>query len=282
MKLFFDSGATKCDCILLTDNGIYINHHTHTGINVSYTDDQTIARILQFFQEKIYEPVKQIVFSGAGCGNPTNQERLRKILNAMFPESGIQVISDLQGACVVLSSHEPSMVAILGTGSSVCRFDGEKIVEQAPSLGYLLGDEGSGTYIGKTLIQKYLRQELPDSIRMELEEKYQLTPSETIRKIYREPAPNLFFSHLAKFTGEKKNDPFIHALLLQAFSDFFKIQIQYLTHFQNYPLHCTGSIAYHFQDILREAAEQYHVRIGTISPSPLETIKKSGIQFSEK
>ena len=279
MKLFFDSGATKCDCILLNDNGLYINHYTHNGINVSYTDDSTIGQTLQFFQKKIGQPVKQIVFSGAGCGNPSNQTRLGKILTALFPQSEVQVISDLLGACIVLSCREPSLVAILGTGSSACRYDGKKIAEQAPSLGYLLGDEGSGTYLGKTLIQKYLRKELPDSICTELEERFQLTPSETIRKIYREPAPNLFFSLFAKFLAEKRNEPVIHQLLLHAFSDFFEMQIKYLSHFQSYPLHCTGSIAYHFQDILREIAEQYQVHIGNISPSPLEKIKISGIQL---
>lgn len=273
MQLFFDSGATKCDCILLDDNGLYINHYTDKGINASYSDDNTIQEILHRFREQITEPINSIQFSGAGCGNSENQRRMHTLLASTFPGTAIEVVSDLVGACLVMSRNQKSMVAILGTGASACLFDGEKIVQQAPSLGYLLGDEGSGTYLGKLLIQRYLRNELDTEIKTELEKRYNLTPAEAIRRMYRESAPNLFFSNFAHFLSEKKNNPFTHQLLLQAFTDFFKMQICYLSDYQQYPLNILGSIAFHFEDVLKEAAIPFHVKIDKVAASPLERVK---------
>lgn len=274
MQLFFDSGATKCDSILLNDEGQYVQHYTTQGINLSYTDDSTIETILQQVIAVIPRADYAITFAGAGGGKPDNQQRMEAILKNHFPHSAIEVISDLLGACRVMSHGESAMVAILGTGSSVCLFDGAKITAQAPSLGYLLGDEGSGTYLGMKLITKYLRHELPEEIAHVLATEYHLTHAEAIRRIYRESKPNLFFSQFAPFLAAQQTHPAIHQLLYDALSDFFKVQVCSLPRYDHHTLHVMGSIAYHFQDILGEVCKSYGIRLGKIAASPLAIFKR--------
>ena len=143
MELFFDSGATKCDAILLDDNGRYLRHCTSEGINATYMSDSDIRNILEGLRDQTGSEFRRITFCGAGCGNPDNATRIQTILQELYNINirNIEVISDLVGACRLLCDGQSGMVAILGTGASACLYDGSRIVVQAPSLGYLLGEE---------------------------------------------------------------------------------------------------------------------------------------------
>ena len=275
MELFFDSGATKCDAILLDNDGRYIRHCTDLGINATYMRDDEMAQVLERLSiENGPDGIGHVTFSGAGCGNPDNAARVESLLKNLYPAATIEVISDLLGACRLLSNGETALVAILGTGASACLYDGSRIVSQAPSLGYLLGDEGSGTYLGKTLIQAYWRNELPPHLESELEKTYRIDKKETIRRIYREPAPNRFLASFAHFLSNHRQDPFVHTLLKEAFTDFLKTQILPIRPYNIYILHLIGSIGFHFREIISEVAEESGIILGKTAPSPLQFIQQ--------
>ena len=274
MELFFDSGATKCDAILLDDNGRYVRHCTDTGINATYMRDDEIAQVLERLREQTGNSgIGHITFSGAGCGNPDNAARVESLLRKQYATERIEVISDLLGACRLLSGGEAAMVAILGTGASACLYDGNRIEAQAPSLGYLLGDEGSGTYLGKTLIQRYLRNEVPPHLERAIEQTYGIDKKEVIRRIYREPAPNRFLASFARFLGDNRRESFIHTLLKDAFTDFFHTQIDPVRPYNIYILHLMGSVGFHFRDIIGEVAKESGVTIGQATASPLQFLQ---------
>lgn len=276
MELFFDSGATKCDAILLDDNGCYLRHCSDEGINATYMrDDEMEAVLTRLHAPTRNENIQKVTFSGAGCGNPANAQRIGKILTRLYPTARTEVISDLLGACRLLCSGQSGMVAILGTGASACLYDGTAIIRQAPSLGYLLGDEGSGTYLGKLLIQRYLRGELPAPVEEDFQNNYNLNKAEVIRRLYREPAPNRFLASFARYLGENREIPYFHDLLIEGFSDFFQAQIQPLKLYNIYILlHLMGSVAYHFRDIIGEVALKNSCTIGNVYASPLEFFQK--------
>ena len=274
MNLFFDSGATKCDCILLDEQHRYMRHFTGKGINASYADDATIDAAMAQFAEQSGNDVREIVFAGAGCGNPANADRVRKAIEAHYHAEEVVVESDLAGACRLLSRRQPCLTAILGTGAAACQFDGSRITEQAPSLGWMLGDEGSGTYLGKLLISQYLKGGLPPECREELEREFGLDRSEVLRRVYRAPSPNLFFSGFAKFIHHKIAEyPELQILVKDSFNQFLQEQILPLSGHNTLPLHLMGSVAWHYRPFLEEAARQHNVTIGQVAASPLQLIK---------
>lgn len=274
MELFFDSGATKCDAILLDDNGRYMRHCTATGINATYMRDDEMEQVLERLREQTgTDGIGHITFSGAGCGNPDNAARVENLLREQYATDRIEVISDLLGACRLLSGGEAAMVAILGTGASACLYDGNHIVVQAPSLGYLLGDEGSGTYLGKTLIQRYLRNEAPPHLERAIEQTYGIDKKEVIRRIYREPAPNRFLASFARFLGDNRQDAFVNALLKEAFTDFLHSQIVPIRPYNIYMLNLMGSVGFHFRDIIGEVAQEFGITLGNTAASPLQFIR---------
>ena len=273
-NLFFDSGATKCDCILLDEQNHYVRHFTGAGINASYADDAAIDAAMSQFAEQTGSDVREIVFAGAGCGNAQNAARVRKAIEAHYHATTIVVESDLAGACRLLGGGEPCMVAILGTGAAACRYDGQQITEISPSLGWMLGDEGSGTHLGKLLITRYLQNDLSAACRTKLESTYGLDRSEVLRRVYRAPSPNLFFSGLAKFIGNNIEEfTELQTITTDSFNQFFQQQILPLPDHDTLPLHLMGSVAFHFQPYLRKAAENNGVRIGTVAASPLGVMR---------
>ena len=274
MNLFFDSGATKCDCIVTDEAGRYLTHHTDTGINASYASDEEMDAVLARFSAATGTQAVHIVFAGAGCGNPSNAARVRRAIEAHYHAQAVEVESDLAGACRLLSRRQPCLTAILGTGAAACQYDGSRITEQSPSLGWMLGDEGSGTHLGKLLISHYLKVGLPPECREQLEREFGLDRSEVLRRVYRTPSPNLFFSQFAKFIGDNIDKyPELQILVNQSFDQFFQEQILPLSGHSTLPLHLMGSVAWHYQSHLREAASRHGVRIGTVAASPLQLIK---------
>lgn len=276
MRILIDSGATKSDCLLLTNNKEYIHHVTSQGINANYCEDSYIGDIFTYFREEIRrftdETISLIEYYGAGCGSIVNVQRITALLS-IFPDTSVTVGSDLLGACRLLSPDKSGMVAILGTGASACIFDGKDITRQAPSTGYMLGDEGSGTHIGKLFITCYFRNELPNNIKVDFENQFQLTAPQILHRIYQEKSPNLFFSSLSPFVAAHKGEPFIERLLNRAFGDFFEKQVLYFEDYRNYPLNIIGSVAFHFADDIKKVAQHYEVTMGNLTASPLNFIR---------
>lgn len=276
MNLFFDSGATKCDCIVLDENGRYARHFSDTGFNASYADDETIAAILGRFAAKSGGAYRQIVFSGAGCGNPQNGERVKNLLTNYFQADEVVVESDLAGACRLLCPGEPGIVAILGTGAAVCLYDGNRIAEQVPSLGWMLGDEGSGTHLGKKFITSYLKGELLPATVAAFESEFAVDRAEVLRRIYRASSPNLFFSGSTKFMNEHAaDDPQIKLAIREAFDEFFQHQVTKITNYQQYTLNLMGSIGTYFLPYLEESATQYGITIRRAASSPLHLLQQT-------
>ena len=275
MELFFDSGATKCDAILLDDDGRYVRHCTDLGINATYMRDDEMAQVLERLCSLTGTGgIGRITFSGAGCGNPDNAARVGSLLQKLYPAATIEVVSDLLGACRLLSGGKTALVAILGTGASACLYDGSRIINQAPSLGYMLGDEGSGTHLGKMLIQKYLRDELPQHLERALEQTYGIDKKEVLRRLYREPSPNRFLASFARFLGCNRNDAFVCTLLKEAFIEFYQTQISPIRPYDVSVLHLMGSVGFHFHNEIAEAVRESVIAIGKNAASPAEFLKQ--------
>lgn len=270
--LLVDAGGTKTAFALLYDGGVF--RCQCDGINANYTSEADILRILgeaapQFPKEI---SIREIDYYGAGCATPQNAFRMEGYLRMYFPTADIRVWSDLMAACHALAGGCEAIVCILGTGAASCHYDGHEMVGRAPSLGWLLGDEGSGTHLGKCLVTAYLSETLPHSIRTAFEERYHLNRDLILHKLYQEPKPNLFLSQFAPFLNEFREEPTTRQLIINAFETFFVKQKSYYPNGAGLPWHFTGSVAAHFETMLREAAETAGCKIGEIAGDPMERI----------
>lgn len=274
-KIIIDAGATKTAFALVHD-GVLLHEHTGKGINPNYTSDEEISRILhEFVQEASSKAnVREIQYYGAGCASLENASRMGCVLQGFFPEAKIHVYSDLMAVCHALSRDRRSIVGILGTGTATCLFDGTYVENRAPSLGYMLGDEGSGTNLGKRLLTAYLRGQLPAHMASLLQQKHGVSFDNAIHRLYREPEPNRFMASFAPFVRNHLDDPLVRKLAIDAFRDFFSIQKSYYGEAETLEWNLSGSVAYHFQEIVREAADHEHCRVGEIIEAPLPLLVK--------
>ena len=268
--LIIDAGATKT-AFAVVEDGVLVFEYVGDGINPNYCTDEFISQVFEGFVRAhgASASVQQVRYYGAGCASLENAGRVGCVLQGFFPEAKINVYSDLMAVCHALSRDQRSIVGILGTGAATCLFDGVGMENRAPSLGYLLGDEGSGTNLGKRLLTAYLRGQLPRAVSEDLQRKHKLSFESAIHRVYREPAPNQFWASLAPFVHEHLDDAFVHRLAVEAFGDFFSCQKSYYDDDGTLAWNLSGSVAFHFEETVREAAELAHCRMGKIIKAPL-------------
>lgn len=274
MIFIVDGGSTKCDWVLID---LYGNIHaqTHTqGMNPNGMDTQNIptelAKNTLLNEQK--NNVTHLFFYGSGCGLVENQEKIQNALQIFFPKANILVKDDLTAAAYSAYQGSPCIVGILGTGSNACFFNGEKIEKNLPSLGYLLGDEGSGYSLGKALVKHYFMKKLPPDLHQEFEENFSIKIEDFIKNIYHIPKPNAYLATFNPFLLERKEHFYIKNLLISEFRNYFEYQILPYNKKENTEVNFVGSIAYLYQDFLREIAQEFSLKIGTIVQKPIENL----------
>jgi len=278
ITLIADSGSTKTDWAVSKEDSTMFIVQTQ-GINPFLQERQTINHILQ---EDFYPQLRQhgvdnlalvasIYFYGAGC-RPEKMPFMREILADNFPSAGqISVGSDLLAAAYALCGNNEGLVCILGTGSNSCYYDGKKIVANISPLGFILGDEGSGAYLGKTLLSRLLKGELPDALIHDFYNEYHYTPDQIIEKVYRNPMPNRFMAGFTRFISAHRHEKEMQCLLVDGFRSFFERNIC-LYGRPDLPVQAIGSIAFYFEKELTEAAFSEGYCIEKIMKSPLQGI----------
>ena len=281
-RLLVDAGATKSTFVLL--GGDAPVRCQCAGINANYTPEADILRILAEAVAQFPKDItiNKIDYYGAGCATPQNAFRMEGYLRLYFPTAEIHVWSDLMAACHALADGREAIVCILGTGAASCHYDGREMVHRAPSLGWILGDEGSGTNLGKCLVTAYLSETLPHPVRTAFEERYLLNRDLILHKLYQEPQPNLFLSQFAPFLNEYREEPTVRQLITSAFDSFFAKQKSYYPGCDALPWHFTGSVAAHFETLLCEAATHTGCTVGNVAGDPMTGLIKKMSELIKK
>ncbi|MBK9525746.1 MAG: hypothetical protein IPO39_13675 [Bacteroidetes bacterium] len=270
MNLIADSGSTKTEWNLVMDSGKVITLKS-CGLNPYFLDAAQIADIIS--KELIpgipeSEKVEHIYFYGAGCGTPEKCEILRAGLAQHFGHGKIHVFSDLLGAARSLCKNKSGWVGILGTGSNVGFYNGNTIALQVPSLGYILGDDGSGVDIGKRILQAFLNNEMDSGMQERFVQEYKLSKDEIMESIYRRPLANRFIASFAPFAAQNKSLMNIEKMVLDAFRNYFEKGILKYPQYKTHSIHLTGSIAHYFSEEIRKIGKEMGIQIGEITQSP--------------
>jgi N-acetylglucosamine kinase-like BadF-type ATPase len=275
--LIADSGSTKTDWKLLTAGGEQHGFKT-AGFNPYFQTTQVIYKeislhlvpdLIRLSIPGLFTDRLKIFFYGAGCSTLEKNNIVFEALRRAFPMACIEVEHDLLAAARALCGKEKGIAAILGTGSNSCFYDGKQIVENVASLGFILGDEGSGAHIGKQFMQDYLYNDVPKSIAERFNDSYKLNREIILDAIYKQTMPSKFLASFSKFIGDHRDEQYISALIRGSFLQFFNKHICKYNSHKEVDLNCVGSVAYHYQDILREVAEEKKVNVGRIIESPI-------------
>lgn len=270
MTLIADCGSTKTDWVLCNGGNIIARARTQ-GLNPTHQESDEIYEILS---AELPDEIKSVTpdniyFYGAGCAYDIANNRMRKALEGIFATKQIEINSDLLAAARALCKHEEGIACILGTGSNSCLFDGEKIVENTPSLGYILGDEGSGAHLGRQLLSDCLKHQLPQSLREKFFKQYNLDIATILEKTYHSSLPNRWLAGFTPFLSENKNIPEIKIMLKYCFTQFF--QRNTMVYRRSWlPIHIIGNVGLNFSDEIRETAESLGLSVGNIEASPME------------
>jgi len=216
----------------------------------------------------------QVFFYRTGCSNPANVKMIRKSIQTVFSDADVKVDHDLAGAAKALCGDSKGIACILGTGSNSCYYNGKRIVKNSPGLGYVLGDEGSGTYLGRKVIQYYLYNTFDPDLMDRFNAKYQTNITEILDAVYKKPLPNRYLAGFAGFLAENRGHFMIENIIEDGFNDFFFNHIYKYRESWTLPIHFVGSIAWGFRDVLKEMCHSYELQLGRILQNPMDGLIK--------
>ncbi len=270
VKLIADSGATKAEWCLLK-NGRKKTLFTQ-GISPYFLNTEQIYQLL----EKELKPrlrkedIHEIYYYGTGCANPLNARSVKKALRKSFSGAKVEVTHDLMGAARALCGRDKGVACILGTGANSCYYNGKKILKNSPGLGYVLGDEGSGAYLGKKVIQYYLYGTFDDELRGRFDLTYTTNASEILENVYKKPLPNRYLAGYARFLADNRGHYMIENIIEDGLNDFFFTHLCKYREAWSLPIHFAGSIAFGFKDVLQQLCNSYEFELGRVMKNPME------------
>lgn len=271
IKLIADSGATKAEWCLLS--GKKKKTLFTQGISpYLMSTDQIVKMLNKELKPKLKnEKIGELFFYGTGCSSPQNAKNVKKALKEVFTGTkSIYVDHDLMGAAKALCGNEKGVASILGTGSNSCYFNGKRIVKNSPGLGYVLGDEGSGAFLGRKVIQHFLYNTFDEELMAKFQAKYQTDRLDILDHVYRQPLPNRYMASFALFLTENRGHFMIENIIEDALNEFFYHHIYKYRESWLYPLHFTGGVAYAFKDVLKSLCHSYELQLGKILKNPMQ------------
>lgn len=272
MILIADSGSSKT-AWKIVDNSEIIDSYETIGFNPYIISSKEVLEVLNSSELlAIKYNVSEVHLYAAGCTRVDNQEILKEPLSQFFSNATINVNHDLLAAARATCGKEKGMVAILGTGSNSCMYDGKDIVENITSLGYILGDYGGGVDIGKTFLSKLLGGDLSENIEKAFNEEYKLSVADILDSVYKKPLPNRYLAGFNKFVYQNIEKEELKSIVKNCFNKFFEANISKYANHKETPLHFVGSIAFIYQDILKEVSSQYGVEIGLVIKDPVDKL----------
>jgi glucosamine kinase len=268
MILIADSGASKTEWRMLDDN--FIGQAQTLGFNPYYQGEEQLDKeIREALLPQIKKPVTEIYYYGTGCSSDKNRQVIRNVMLRHFPDAYIEVWHDLEAAARALCGREEGIACILGTGANSCFYDGRKIVENVTSLGFILGDEGSGAWMGKRIVADYLRKDLPPKLWDQFKKRFPLDRDEILSRVYSRDMPGRFLGSFSHFVFQHLREPYCYKLVYDGFSEFFDKNVCKYDRAAELPVHFTGSVAFYFSDILRQVAADKGLHVQRIIESPI-------------
>jgi glucosamine kinase len=271
MVLIVDSGSTKSDWVLLRSSGEREIYKT-MGFNPFFHNETIISNSIKQNNELCQHAAEilQVFYYGAGCSSDELKDIVRRSLSRVFPNAEVLVDHDLLACAYATYTGEPAISCILGTGSNSCHFDGELLTEEIPALGYILGDEGSGSYFGKKLLSAFLCAQLPQEIADDLQQSFVISKDAIFENVYMMPHANVYLASFMRFIAKHKSHPFISEMIYTGLKEFIEVHVCCYKDYKEVPVNFIGSIGFFFEGGLKRAAADMNIKLGTLTRKPID------------
>lgn len=271
MILIVESGSTKADWLLVDGKDTVLSFQSK-GWNPLFLSSQAmISRLNSYVELAAYmSSVQELHFYSPGISHSESKDQLQSVLESHFANAKVFVESDMLAAARSVYKDKPLFVSIMGTGSNTAFYDGEIMEQFTPSLGYVLGDEGSGVALAKVLLRDYLYKRMPGDLYLEFSKKYSISKELVLKSVYKEEFPNRFLASYVPFLVAYKNQPYVISLVKNEFQNYVDFHLKSSPMIHDYSISFVGSVAYCFQDILREVLLQENLKMETIIQSPIQ------------
>ena len=269
-KLIADSGATKAEWCLIDGSRkkiLYTQGISPYFLNTEQIHSLLLKELCPFLKKS---RIDVVYYYGTGCANPRNARIIKKALQKTFPGSEVQVTHDLMAAARSLCGDDKGIPCILGTGSNSCFYNGKKIIKNSPGLGYILGDEGSGAYLGKKVLQYYLYRTFDNDLKQKFDAKYRTDAVHILESVYKKPLPNRYLAGFTIFLAENRGHYMIENIIEDGLNDFFFNHLTKYKETSSLPVSFVGGVAYGFKDVLKELCNRYDFKLGKIFKNPME------------
>lgn len=274
VKLIADSGSTKAEWCLL--DGKKKKIITTQGISPYFLSAEQIQHLLE---KELLPKLKnnlpdEVYYYGTGCLSTDNVKLVKRALHKVFGKIKITVDHDLMGAARALCGNEAGVACILGTGSNSCYFNGKKIIKNSPGLGFILGDEGSGAFLGRKVVQYYMYNTFDPDLMDRFNAKYNTNAAEILEAVYKGPLPNRYLAGFTGFLVENRGHYMIENIIEDSFNDFFFNHLYKYKESWTKPIHFIGSVAYGFRDVLKDMCSNYELQLGRVLKHPMDGLIK--------
>ncbi len=272
MIIVADGGSTKCDWAIVNSIGQF-EKISSEGFNPNLHSLERIETLIgSVFNESIYQNCEQIFYFGSGCSELDAVQKVEIAFEKFFKNTKIHVKHDLEGSALATCGNQKAFAAILGTGSNLCLWNGKSVQETGKHFGngYILGDEGSGTHLGKILIRTALSDQLG-----QLSEPFFKQfghRDEIMNQVYSSSSPNVYLASFTRFLSEFQNHEIIQKIIKEAFDTFIKTHILCFEDYKTIPLNFVGSVAFVFQKELMTICDNYGIQCQKIIKEPLSDL----------
>ena len=273
MKLIADSGSTKTDWVFITSEGKCSRVQT-SGINPFFRSAEDIVAEIRPVLLTVADRVEEVFYYGAGIVNEEKARIIRGAFEQLYGDVLCHIHSDVVGAARAVCGRKAGIVCILGTGSNACLYNGNAVVGNIPPLGFILGDEGSGSVMGRQLLGDYFKMAMPPDLRTRFDEQFHLDKDDVLNRVYRQARPNQYLAQFAVFLSREIHHPWCREFVLDNFRAFVRRNVLMLPQSRLLPVNFVGSIAYHFRDLLRQVLEEENLTIEQILKDPIDGLIK--------
>lgn len=273
MILIADCGATKADWILL-EKGKDDRHEHTLGFNPVVHKPELLQGEVTKLSQDLWTNISptSVYYYGAGCWDFRRKTLVADALSSAWPDAELKVMHDLLGAARATCGYDAGIACILGTGSNTCLYDGQDVIDNVTNLGYLLGDEGSGSHIGKAFLRAYFYRELDEELMQAFEEYNAIDRQSVLDTIYESSVPNTYLASFTRFMGEYKEHPLIQKIIFASFGEFLDRHVRKYKGHLDVPVHFIGSVAFHFKTILLAALHERGMHAGNFIPKPIDAL----------
>lgn len=273
MILIADSGSTKCSWALCDEKGNLLKECKTIGFNPYFINNDSIIHHLENSDLKNYkDDIMFVFFYGAGCSSKQANKIIELPFIQFFKNAEININHDLEAACFAMYDDKPNITCILGTGSNSCFYDGKNIIENAPSLGFIVGDEASGNYFGKKILNLYFNNIMSVKLKEKLESKFETDISIINKRIYNHNRPNVFLAEYFPFISETKKYPIIQDLIKDTLDEFINLHIKCFSNYKEVEINFIGSVSYYLSEEIHEAAKRHNFTVGKILKNPIKKL----------